>query len=142
MSAQGPKAAAALALTAAVALGTMFGCIPNARAQSAALYTSAQAHKGLDPYEAKCAMCHGANMEGESGPTLLGPTFTSHYETLGDLMQFIVQNMPMDNPGSLSHEQYADILAYILLKNGWPSGSRDLSFRDANASSVPLYHAP
>lgn len=142
MSARGSRTATALALTAAVALCAVVGRSPSARAQSAALYTNAQAQKGLDPYEASCAMCHGANMEGESGPTLLGPTFTSHYETIGDLMQFMVQNMPMNNPGSLSHQDYVDVLAYILLKNGWPSGSRVLTYRDANASKVPLFHAP
>jgi hypothetical protein len=86
-------------------------------------------------------MCHGANMEGGSGPTLLGPTFTSHYETVGDLMQFVVKNMPKDNPGGLPHDDYVDILAYILLKNGWSSGTDPLTFDSANASKAPLTQA-
>jgi polar amino acid transport system substrate-binding protein len=110
----------------------------NVRAQSSALYTDAQAQMGVDPYETHCAMCHGANMEGAQGATLLGTTFTSHYQTIGALMQFIAQNMPMDNPGSLSHEDYVDILAYILLKNGWPSGSHALTFDDASTSKAPI----
>lgn len=130
------KAAAALALAVAVASGG--GLLTKARAQSNALYTDAQAQRGVDPYENKCAMCHGANMEGQSGPTLLGPTFTSHYQTVGDLMQFIVKNMPKDNPGTLSHEDYVDILTFILLKNGWPSGPHVLTFADANASRASL----
>ncbi len=133
-----PKAAAALALAAAAASGAGLALGASARAQSAALYTDAQARTGLDSYENNCAMCHGANMEGVSGPTLLGSSFTSHYETVGDLMQFIVQNMPMDNPGGLSHEDYVDILAYILTKNGWPSGKSALTFDSANASKAPL----
>ena len=107
-------------------------------ASSSALYTDDQAQKGVDPYENNCAMCHGANMEGGQGPTLLGDTFTTHYQTVGDLMQFIVQNMPKSDPGSLSHEDYVDILAYVLLKNGLPSGSQTLSFDTANTSKVPL----
>lgn len=129
-----------LTLVPAVALALSMGLVisASARAQTDALYTDAQAQMGVDPYENKCAMCHGANMEGQSGPTLLGPTFTSHYETVGDLMQFIVKNMPMDGPGKLSHDDYVDILAFILLKNGWPSGAHALTFNDANASKTPL----
>lgn len=133
--------AATAALSAALIASAIFADTATVLAQSgpaSALYTDAQAQGGVDPYENNCAMCHGANMEGAQGPTLLGPTFTSHYQTVGDLMQFIVQNMPMSDPGSLSHEDYVDILAYVLLKNGWPSGSRTLSFADANASKVPL----
>jgi mono/diheme cytochrome c family protein len=134
------KAAATLVLAVAACCGLARS--PNVRAQStaasSALYTDAQAQRGVDPYETHCAMCHGANMEGAQGATLLGPTFTSHYETVGALMQFIVQNMPMDNPASLPHEDYVDILAYILLKTGWPSGIRALTFDGANASKAPL----
>ncbi|MGH8143772.1 MAG: c-type cytochrome [Steroidobacteraceae bacterium] len=135
------KAVAAFALAAVaiayfgIALGT------DASAPPTALYTDEQAQKGLDPYEKLCAMCHGANMEGASGPTLLGPTFTSHYVTVGDLMQFIVQNMPNDNPGGLAHDDYVDILAYILLKNGWSSGTDPLTFDGASASKAPLTQA-
>ncbi len=125
-------------MAAVIALSAGFALVTSARAQPSALYTDAQAQKGIDPYEAKCAMCHGANMEGQSGPTLLGPTFTSHYETVGDLMQFVVQNMPKDNPGTLSHEDYVNILAFILLKNGWPSGNEALTFGTASASKAPF----
>jgi cytochrome c len=130
-----------LTLTAAVALSFGIAGSAGESGPSAALYTDAQANQGVDPYENKCAMCHGANMEGETGPTLVGPTFTSHYETIGDLMQFIVQNMPMDDPGSLPHDDYAAILAYVLLKNGFPSGAHPLTFDGANGSKVPLAQA-
>jgi cytochrome c len=135
------SAAITLALAAGVAVCTGLALAATARAQSNAVYTDAQAQMGVDPYEAKCAMCHGANMEGQSGPTLLGQTLTSHYETIGALMKFIVQNMPKDDPGTLPHEDYVDILAYILLKNGWPSGSQALTFDDASTSKAPLTQA-
>lgn len=125
-------------LAAAIAVAVALALITNAQAQSEALYTDAQAQMGVDPYEDKCAMCHGANMEGQSGPTLLGSTFTTHYPTVGDLMQFIVKNMPKDNPGTLSHDDYVNILAFILLKNGWPSGAHALTFDDASASKAAL----
>jgi cytochrome c len=132
---------AALALTAGAIAAAGFTGSRTVLAQAAsggALYTDAQAQQGVDPYENNCAMCHGANMEGAQGPTLLGDTFISHYQTVGDLMQFIVQNMPKSDPGALSHEDYVDILAYVLLKNGLPSGSQALSFETANTSKAPL----
>ena len=114
----------------------------NAPNAPTALYTDAQAQQGVDPYETGCGMCHGANMEGAQGPTLLGDTFTSHYQTVGDLMQFMVKNMPKNDPGSLSHDDYVNILAFILLKNGWSAGPESLSFETASASKVLLSQAP
>lgn len=131
----------ALVLVATIACGFGLASITRASADPSALYTDDQAQDGLNAYETNCAMCHGANMEGVSAPTLLGSTFTSHYETVGDLMQFISQNMPMDNPGGLSHKDYVDILAYILLKNGWSSGKHALTFKNANASKAPFADA-
>jgi hypothetical protein len=34
--------------------------------------------------------------------------------------------MPNDNPGKLSRDQYADIVAYLLQLNGMPAGPRPL----------------
>jgi hypothetical protein len=34
--------------------------------------------------------------------------------------------MPEDNPGSLSHQEFIDILAYILQLNRYPSGKQKL----------------
>jgi polar amino acid transport system substrate-binding protein len=138
LSARSAGAAVTFVLAAITAMGVVPALTTNAQAQSSALYTDAQAQMGVDPYENKCGMCHGANMEGQSGPTLLGPTFTTHYPTVGDLMQFIVKNMPKDDPGTLSHDDYVDILAFILLKNGWPSGAHALTFDDASASKAAL----
>jgi hypothetical protein len=36
-------------------------------------------------------------------------------------------SMPADQPGKLSREQNADILAFLLSFNEFPAGSRDLS---------------
>lgn len=137
-----PAKAALLAAMTVGLCGAVAG-ITAALAQSptAALYTDDQAQRGVDAYETRCGMCHGANMEGAQGPTLLGDTLTSHYPTVGDLMQFIVQNMPKNDPGSLSHDDYVDILAFILLKNGWSSGPHALTFADASQSKAALSQA-
>jgi hypothetical protein len=35
--------------------------------------------------------------------------------------------MPQDNPGSLTHQEYIDVLAYILSLNRYSSGKEKLS---------------
>lgn len=40
------------------------------------------------------------------------------FRTAKDVYDFIRENMPPDNPASLSDSQYADILAFNLERNG------------------------
>jgi hypothetical protein len=35
--------------------------------------------------------------------------------------------MPLDKPGSLSRQQNADLLAFLLKANQWPAGATELS---------------
>jgi len=39
---------------------------------------------------------------------------------------FISTTMPQDNPASLSLQEYADILAYLMQLNEMPAGDREL----------------
>ena len=41
--------------------------------------------------------------------------------------------MPPENPGALGAERYADVMAYFLAANGYPSGEEELP---ADASTV------
>jgi polar amino acid transport system substrate-binding protein len=51
--------------------------------------------------------------------------------------------MPATQPGSLSHDDYTDIMAYVLAQNGFPAGSAALTFDAGTQSQVPLlYHGP
>ena len=47
--------------------------------------------------------------------------------TVGDLFEKMQTSMPADQPGHLSREQNAMLLAYILSSNKFPSGGADLS---------------
>ena len=38
--------------------------------------------------------------------------------------------MPEDRPGTLTRQQYADILAYVFKLNGYPAGNSELSGTD------------
>lgn len=88
-------------------------------------FTQAQAAHGATVYAARCAVCHGANLKGQSGPPLIGATFKDAYEKdkpVGVLYDFISKQMPADAPGSLGQKAYLDVTAYVLQKNGFPTG--------------------
>jgi mono/diheme cytochrome c family protein len=108
-----------------------------------AIYTAAQATAGLGKFLGNCGMCHGAKLQGISGPSLKGPNFASEKAdfSVSDVFTIVSQNMPATNPGSLEHDDYVDIMAYILQQNGYPAGSTALTFDGASQSKVPLrYH--
>jgi alcohol dehydrogenase (cytochrome c) len=71
------------------------------QAKSSAGYTSAQASRGAAVYSQDCAQCHGANLQGDSGPTLSGQTFQQAYGTgtAAQLYDFISRQMPQTQPG-------------------------------------------
>ena len=43
--------------------------------------------------------------------------------TLADLRSLVVENMPLNNPGTLTPEQYANVMAFLLASNCYPAGS-------------------
>ncbi len=47
--------------------------------------------------------------------------------TVGDLFDKMQTSMPADKPGSLSREQNASLVAYLLSANKFPSGMAELS---------------
>jgi cytochrome c len=96
------------------------------------VYTSDQATRGSTLYAAECASCHGTALNGgESAPPLTGGEFFSNWNglTVGDLFDRIRVSMPADNPGKLTREQDADILAYMLSMNQFPAGKTELEHR-------------
>src|SRR5436190_16742407 len=52
--------------------------------------------------------------------------------TLGDLFERMRTSMPQNDPGGLSRQQNADILAYVLSSNKFPAGTTELG-RDTEA---------
>ena len=65
---------------------------------------------------------------GESAPPLTGGPFVSNWEglTLDILFERIRLSMPSDNPARVGRQPKADILAYMLSMNSFPSGNADL----------------
>jgi hypothetical protein len=61
-------------------------------------------------------------------PPLNGSGFISNWSTLtvGDLFERIRLTMPDGDPGKLSRQQNADVVAYILKVSKYPAGKTEL----------------
>src|SRR5919108_4173741 len=97
---------------------------------SAGIYTDAQAKRGAGLYKDQCAACHGDDLRGNDIiPGLTGQTFTGNWQgkSLGDLYDKIQMTMPALNPGSLTPEQTADLIAHMLSVSKYPAGQSDLA---------------
>jgi len=109
------------------ARGTVAAQAP--KSQWDGVYTADQAKRGEPLYSQYCASCHGPDLSGgEMAPGLTGGEFASNWNdlSLGELFERIRISMPQNSPGSLSRQQNADILAYILSKASVPAGSTEL----------------
>ena len=131
-----PRFAIALAIAVAATSSAPVG--QSTTSVWAGVYTSEQATVGADLYAARCATCHGDDLEGrERAPALAGATFAQRWDgaTLKKLFERIEQ-MPPDNPEArLPTKQSIEILAFVLSANEIPVGSEPLvADKDALAS--------
>jgi mono/diheme cytochrome c family protein len=93
------------------------------------VYSDEQANRGKALYAQECASCHGSELTGgEMAPPLAGGEFLAGWDglTIGDLFERIRISMPQNAPGSLSGQQNADILAYVLSVSKFPAGAAEM----------------
>jgi mono/diheme cytochrome c family protein len=94
------------------------------------VYTDDQAARGATLYSERCASCHQIK------------EFTGHFlgawkgRPVDGLFEMMSTSMPVDEPGSLSREQNADLLAFILKSNGFAAGERELESTPAALAAV------
>jgi len=106
------------------------------------VYRADQAEHGKALYLKSCAAgCHGENLAG-SGPTpgLVGSDFLGRWSglNLGELFKRVRSTMPKNKPGSLSDDQYATIISYLLSANGFAAGADPLSADRANLDKIVI----
>ena len=111
------------------------------------VYTAAQAKRGGEAYQYSCATCHSPDLEGDSGrdvPALYGEEFVGEWSThtIKDLFDLIRNAMPKDSPGSLNAATCADIVAYLLQANEFPSGAQELSVDPTALERIGIDKAP
>lgn len=71
-------------------------------------------------------------------PGLSGEDFRKEWDgqTVGDLFARIQTTMPGDQPGKLSPDVNATILAFLLKSNGFPAGNTDLKGDNAALDKI------
>ncbi len=109
-------------------------------------YTTKQAQSGEVVYKAVCSSCHGAKLQGVAAPAIAGKEFLSsvagNHWTYADFRNVVVQQMPLNNPGSLTPKQYSDVIAYLLSANCFPAGSAEFPTDDSPALAAAKLLAP
>jgi mono/diheme cytochrome c family protein len=113
----------------------------QAASTSAGVYTDAQATRGVGLYKDQCAACHGDDLRGNDIiPGLTGQMFTGNWQgkSLGDLYDKIQMTMPALNPGSLTPEQTADLIAHMLSVSKYPAGKTDLASKTEALQQIKI----
>lgn len=117
---------------------TVSGVSARTQAKTTAdgVYTADQASGGKEIYAKACESCHQ--------PTkFIGAEFTRAYggKPLSEIMISMAE-MPMDNPGSLSRDDVAALIAYFLSMNKYPAGEAKLSGETAALRAITVSPRP
>ncbi len=121
-------------------------------------FTAAQVAAGGRTYQRECARCHGADGRGKDAafknlraPELIGPGALpreprpyqrlrhEEFHTAKDVYDFVSATMPADQPAILSREEYLDVVAYLLARNGMAADQTPLTV--PGSATVPLQAA-
>ena len=101
------------------------------RSTTSGVYTAEQATRGADAYAGMCTGCH-------TPAAHMGDVFVSNWagRPVADFYGFISAAMPKADPGSLTPDEYAAIVAYILKLNGLPAGREPLPANEAALQKI------
>jgi mono/diheme cytochrome c family protein len=129
-------------LTVILALNVFLSAGALAQSSGGGEYTKEQAATGKSIFDKTCSVCHGDHLQGGVGPALSGQMFlsVSQYQKISAayFYHFMSTHMPLTNPGSLSKEQYLDIMAYMLEVNGYPAGSHQLTDNSEELQAIKI----
>jgi mono/diheme cytochrome c family protein len=102
---------------------------PAGKTAGDGIFTTDQSKRGEAIYNANCAMCHQPDLGGkEPVPELAGDKFLSHWlnHPVAELFTRVSTTMPQGKPGSLTHDQYIDVISFLIDANGFKSGATEL----------------
>lgn len=101
------------------------------------VYSKTQAERGSQKFKDVCAACHNID-------EMSGNRFRSSWadQSLGDLFDFVTNAMPQGDPGSLTAEEYASVIAYFLSQSGYPAGTTDLAANKDDLSKLKVLALP
>ncbi len=131
-----PRPVARQAAGSAAAKQPAGGTHPSGKSTTDGVYTAAQAAKGEELYAQTCEHCH-------QPAKFTGAEFTRAY--VGRPLTVIDQamaEMPQDNPGSLTADDVASLIAYFLHMNKYPAGEALLSGAPEALKSIMIAPRP
>jgi len=111
------------------------GAVTMAATPPRGFYSASAAEEGARLYAERCAMCHGAALEGTHEVPGLTGKFVANWagRPLGDLPAYLTRAMPQFAPGSLQPDEAAHLAAFLLRSNGYPA----IDTAAAGTGSVP-----
>jgi mono/diheme cytochrome c family protein len=97
------------------------------------VYTAAQADRGETVFGSVCVSCHSPSEFTEE-------EFLKKWngQPLFELFDTVRGTMPMDNPGTLKPDEYADVVAYLLELNKFPAGAEELTTSEEALKAVTI----
>ena len=115
------------------------------RSVKSGVYTGDQALRGRDHYRKRCILCHLDNGQGQQAapeivgqsleregdaeaPAIAGAEFLKKWngQTARALYDKMASTMPPGGTGSLSAQEYADVLAHLFELSKLPAGQQEL----------------
>ena len=94
---------------------------------------SAQAQRGEVVFNGTCLACHA-----RADFTKHEFTKTWHDRPLFELVEGLRASMPEDKPGSLTTQEYLDVVVYIFKMNGTPEGGDEIKPDESSLTSIRL----
>ena len=123
------RRALGLALAAALTVALL-------AAGAALALTDAQVVRGATVFEQSCSTCHGPNGNDGFATPLKGPGSLVRFASTRELYDYTSATMPLAAEGSLTQRQYLDVIAWLLVQRGQPSGAAELTL--ATLDVTPL----
>jgi cytochrome c len=82
---------------------------------------------GQTVFADKCSPCHGDRGQGVSSPSVIGSGANlGKFNTGKGLYDYVKSNMPFNAPGSLSDQEYLNVVAFLLVQDNYVSSDTQL----------------
>jgi mono/diheme cytochrome c family protein len=114
------------------------------------VYTTAQADRGKTLYSGACAACHGIRLNGAGMPDMppapavarSGFIFKWKGKTVASLFDYVRSQMPADNPGTLTDQEYIDVISYMFATSNMPAGDTELPADPKALANIGIEQQP